>query len=149
MVRSRSAFSLVEVVLAVALFGLCSVALITALTHGAAGAARASEVQLASGIAARLMDRMVAPGYAGLVAFPRASGPLELPTLDGAAGSEALDADGIAYHAAYQLSLVRDGLVRVVLELTWDRAGTIGAREPGRFTVMRYVADPTRALAAR
>lgn len=148
MVR-RAGFSLMEIVLAVALFGGCAVALLTSLTHGAAGAARSSETQMASIVAARVMDRMLSAGYAGLVALPAADGVFGLPDPDSDAGVERLTADGVEYQARYMLSMVRDGLMRVVLVLTWERAGTIGAAEPGQLVVLRYVADPTRSLDAR
>jgi len=38
----RDGFSMMEIVLAVVLFAVCGVALLGAITHGAAGAARAS-----------------------------------------------------------------------------------------------------------
>lgn len=144
----RRGVSLIEIVLAVAVASGCGVAMVGSLTTGAATAARAGEAQLATVVAARLMDRMVAAGYDGLIGFPSAEGPLELPAVDGT-GVEPLVADGVEFRARYQLSLVRDGLVRVVVELSWERSGTLGAGAPGRLSVMRYVADPARALDAR
>lgn len=145
MVR-RGGFSLVEIALAVALFGGCAVALLGMMTQGAAGAARASEAQLATLIGARVMDRLLAAGHAGLSAAAVKEGPLELPALDGSGSAEALVADGVEYRASYRLVSPREDLVKVAITLRWQRAGTLGAKDAGTLALMRYVANPARAL---
>lgn len=147
MVR-RGGFSLVEIALAVALFGGCAVALLSMMTQASAGAARASEAQLATVIGARVMDRLLAAGFASLAKAPVKEGPLELPALDGGGTVEKLVADGIEYRATYQLASPREDLVKVAVTLTWQRAGTIGAKDPGTLALMRYVANPAKALDA-
>jgi type II secretory pathway pseudopilin PulG len=142
----RNGFSMVEIVLAVALFGGSAVALLSTLTQGAAGAARASEAQLATVLAARVMDRMLGAGYAGLNGASVREGNVELPALDGSGAAEQLVADGIEYRATYAIENPRDDLVKLAITLTWKRAGSIGAKEPGTMKLMRYVANPAKAL---
>lgn len=143
----RRGLSLVEVALAVALFSICGVALISMMTHGAATAARASESQLASLLASRVMDRMLANGYERLAAQVGQSGQLSLPGEDGQ--PEPLFADGLDFTAGFRITGRGAGLVALVVAVEWKRPGTIGARDNGTFSILRYVTDPARYLDAR
>lgn len=142
----RGGFSLVEIVIAVALFGGSAVALLSTLTQGAAGAARASEAQLATLLAARVMDRMLGAGYTALAGASVREGNIELPALDGTGSAEQLVADGIEYRATYAIENPREDLVKLGITLTWKRAGSIGAQSPGTMKLMRYVANPAKAI---
>jgi len=99
-------------------------------------------------MAARLLDRVLSAGYRGLSTQAGRTGPLEVTAPDGS-GVESLDSDGVRYQAALRVDALKVGLLRVLVQLTWIRPGTIGAAGAGQLTVMRYVSDPTLALAAR
>lgn len=149
MVRTsdRRGISLVEVTLAVALFSLCGVAMLSMMTHGVSTAARASEAQLATELASRVMDRLLANGYERLTAQLGQSGELDLPGPDGQ--PDPLTADGLDFTAGVRISARRPGLIALVVAVEWKRAGSIGAQENGTLSVLRYVADPARSLDAR
>jgi prepilin-type N-terminal cleavage/methylation domain-containing protein len=146
---SWRAFTLLEVLIAVLLLSLCAVAMIGALNQGAAGAARASEAQLASVLAARLVDRIVAMGYGFLSERAGTSAQVPLPLPTGAPGlaPEEPEADGLSYQAVFQVEERAPGLLRVSLLLAWRRPGTSSGQ--GSMTALRYVASPTLALEAR
>jgi len=81
---SKNGFSLVEILLAVALFSLIGVFLMSLISSGAQVGARASELRMATILASRVMDRLVASGYMGLKMAKKrhgAEGALDLRTL--------------------------------------------------------------------
>lgn len=157
--------SLVEVVVAVALVAGLGVSVMTLLSMGAQVGARASELQMATMVGTRVMDRMTAMGFDRLDRR-RTSAPmgvLDLATLgpsrhgDGwrpsrdpnrddrpepeSRESLVLVVDGFTYSASYELALSRPGLLRVAVSINWERIG-LTAAGPGTLDLVRYVADP-------
>jgi Tfp pilus assembly protein PilV len=62
-VYGRSGISMVEVLLAVALLASAGLCLLTLVSSGSQTGARAAETQMATQIAARVMDRFAGLGY--------------------------------------------------------------------------------------
>jgi prepilin-type N-terminal cleavage/methylation domain-containing protein len=165
----RNGFSLAEVVIAVALVAMLGLALMTLVSSGAQVGARAGEMQMATMVGARVIDRMVAVGHAMLERKARRNGPdgvLDLTSLDQQrpefrrrrdpnAGdvleaetreSRTLTIDGYEYSGRYMLVEAAPGLMRVSVMISWERYGLNGPRHPGTLEVVRYVADPLAGL---
>lgn len=143
----RAGLLLAEAGLAVALFSLCGVSLLGALTQGAATAARAGEMEMASVVAGRAVDRMLADGHDTLATLAGESGEVGFAGPDGQLDS--LACDGVDFNAQFQVDRLRPGLLALRIQVAWRRPGTIGAKEAGTFSVVRYVADPARSLDVR
>ena len=150
----RRGFSLVEVLVGTAILGAAGLAMLSMLSGGVEGTARAGEVQLASMMGARIVDRVVATGYATLATRVGRGSDLELAKIgepgDGAVGdAKLLVVDGIAFSGTYAIEKVDAGLLRVTVALTWQKHGAPGNRAPGSLTLMRYVADPAAGMSVR
>lgn len=139
-------FSLAEVLLAVALFAVVGVCVLTLLSGGARGTARASEMQVACVIGSRVMDRLIGAGYRGVRAQVNTDGVIDLaglrqPDDPVPSPSSGIIVDGFTYFAAAQIEEVAPGLLKIRLTLLWQRYGSPAPREPGTLSVVRYVAN--------
>lgn len=147
----RRAFSLVEVVLAVAIAGVLIVALLGLVRGGARTAAKAGEAQIAALVAGRVVDRLLTNDYRvlrGLVDRPE---ELELARLDlppdaeppaDPAERKRLVVDGVAFTARYGVEEDAPGLLKITVTVGWQHpAGT-----PGSLTAARLVANPAVGL---
>jgi hypothetical protein len=153
-VSRRAGLGLAEVCVGTALFAVFAVVLFELLSSGATGAARASELQLATTVGARVVDRLLADGYGALAPYAGQQGPIDLSKI----GEEseqpppapgALVLDGLTYTAQYRLEKVEDGLVQLVVTLTWTRYGITATKKDGKLTLIRFVSDPHAAESAR
>lgn len=150
--HERRAVSLLEVLLAVALFAVLGLAVHQLMSTAAEGAARGSELQLATVMGNRVIDRLISGGFANLLAIARrggegAAGDLDLSAIGEPGDEQAprpgeLVADGFAYSAGFKLEEAGTGLVRLRVSLKWQRVGSPQAREPGSLALVRYVGDP-------
>ena len=134
--RVVAGFSLVEVLVGVALFAMLGAGTIGVVTSGAKTAARAGEGELAALAGMRAMDDLVAEGYDRLLARAGTDRALALPPLDA----------GLACAARCRCVPVDRGLVRLTLSLAWRRADSDA---PGSLTLTRCVADAWAGLAVR
>lgn len=131
----RTAFSLTEVMVAVSLLALAGVAVLGAIVSSARGAADATEVQLATLLAAKVLDRSLAAGFERLSA--RASG--ETSPVD--TGNTVVD--GSSYRATLKIDVVSRGLLRLSVGVTWMREGAPPTADPeGSLSAFRYLSDP-------
>jgi hypothetical protein len=158
--RERGAFSFAEVIVALALFALAGLGLMTAMNGGAQVGARASEMRMATILGARVVDRLVATGYDRLhrqIAKGRSEGDLKLYQLAGRGAARAarrgrkfgLIADGFEYTGRFKLEDTSPGLIKLRITLIWQRYGLKTPEAPGQMELLRYVVDPTLAMAAR
>ena len=166
----RSGFSLVEILIAaVVLAGLGGV-LMGLISSNSQVSARAGELQMASLVGARVMDRLLALEYGGLKARLKAKGAdevLDLSTLppgdsspgdDGrtdpaaltgpaAVAANALLIDGFTFTARSHLVEPKPGLLAVQLTIAWQRFGTSTPKDPGQLSLTRLLSDPMSAMA--
>ena len=233
-VRARRGFSLIEIMLAVAILAGLGVGLMSMLSGNSQVGARATEMQMATIMGARVMDRMVALGYSrlkrreekdptgtvdlsqlgGRPRFGRGGrggrggapgggppdGPPDGPPGGGPDGppgggpdgpgfgggggpdsaggpegpwgrggrrggrggrdgggldplktpdAETLEVDGFRYSGTYSLAEgdpQNPGLIKVSLDLTWQRFGVNAPKTPGELHLLRYVGDPLAAM---
>lgn len=146
--RRRAAFGLVEVLVGLAVLGVLGGAILQLSSGGARSSARATELQLATVLAARCVDQLLSTGYARLAEQQDQEQPLDMRKLaPDAAGATALMADGFSYQGRVTIEKVRPGLIRLVVTFDWRRDGPAPAVDAGSLTVLRYVADPLRTLA--
>lgn len=148
----RGAFSLIETVLASALLALIAIAMLTASSSGVQTAARAGEMEVATLLAGKCIDRLKLRGFPALQASVGATVALDLATLgepgdgEAAAGPGALLADGIRYRATATVEEVHPGLLRLGVALRWERQGALATREPSETDFFCYLADPVLAM---
>lgn len=154
----RRGSTLVEALVAGAVFALVVVPVLAALRTGAAGSARGGEHQLAALVAGRLDAAVVRAGRAGLARMG-AGGAVELAALDrggplaltaapgSGAGAAALELDGVRFTAELALDEPLAGLMRARLAVAWVPAGTAGPAQ--RLELVRLVADPLLEPEAR
>ena len=149
---SRIGFSLVEIAVAVAILAALGIALFDVLGSGARYTAHASEDQLATVAAGRLMDRLVTAGFATLAAQAGAERPTALVDPGAAATPATTSAradDGLVFTGLYSIDLAQEGLLKLAVTVHWERPGNAGGPAGGRATLVRYVADPGAGLAVR
>jgi hypothetical protein len=150
----RAGIGLAEVAVAVGLFALVGVALFSMLSGGATATARAGEMELASTLGARVVDRLLADGYRALAPYAGRGGDIDLSRMGDAGDAPlpvpgALVLDGLAYRAKYRLQRAREGLLQLAVTLSWRRSGLTASRQDGSLTLIRFVADPQAAGSAR
>lgn len=143
--RRRTGLSLVEVLVAAGVLALLGIALMQLLSGGAESTARAGEAQLAANMTMRIVDRLVADGYDGLVPYVGKEGEIDLSKIgevsdELSSPGKSLVADGLVYTARYRCDAARTGLVKITVELVWNRHGGGTARTPGRLKLWRLVA---------
>lgn len=162
---NRRAFSLVEVLIAAVVMAGLGGALMTVISGNSQVSARAGEMQMASLVGSRVMDRLLALEYKGLRDRLKLKGPEEAidlaampvgdvaPGPDGASEAAAptdnqLVVDGFAFTAKSRLSEPKPGLLAVSLKVSWQRFGTTTTpKEPGQLSLVRLVGDPLSAMA--
>ena len=153
MVTRARGFSLVEVLVAVAVTALMGMPFLELIGNGAESTARAGESEVAALIAARMMDRFAGAGFDALAPKRGPERDLNMrqtgePTATTAARSVA-DVDGVLYSGRWRIEPVNDALLRVTVRILWRKSGRAGAAQPGMLEVMRYVADPLAGCRAR
>lgn len=140
--------------MALALLVVAGVVLMGLLSGGARGTQRASELQLATVMASRVVDRLVAEGYARLAGHAGSEGELDLAALEEPAEATAtttgpLLADGFTYRGSYAIEERAPGLLALRVTLSWSQADAPEGAEPVSMTLLRYVGDRNAALAVR
>jgi prepilin-type N-terminal cleavage/methylation domain-containing protein len=146
-VSERRGFTLTEVVLAVALLAVIAFAVLTASSSGVRTAARAGEMQLATVLAQRFVDRVQTAGYPALAARAGQESAVDLSFLGEPGDSPSavpggLAIDGTTFTARFGVASVRPGLIKIQVGLSWQRP----TGPPGEIKVFRYIADPLRTL---
>lgn len=149
----RAGISLVEVALASGLLAIVGLALMSMFRTGVQSTARAGEVQMASILAAKGMDALTSLEFKLLDRKTAGPVPMDLSQL-GEVGDAlppekaALLADGVLYRGTFEVEGVEPGLLRLKINLTWERQGA-GQKQPGTLTVIRLRADPIFAMGVR
>lgn len=149
----RRAYSLVEILAAVALVGVLVVVLLELIRGGARTAAKAGEAQIAAVLAGRIADRLLTNDYRTLRGLVDRGEDLELARLEEpgpgaaepapelAADPEArrrLVVDGATFTASYRVQEESPGLLSIGIEVQWKHP----ASTPGRLAATRLVANP-------
>jgi prepilin-type N-terminal cleavage/methylation domain-containing protein len=146
--RAAEGVTLVEVLVALAVFGLAGGALLSLTSTGVRGTQRAEEWHQATSLGSRLMDRLLADGYQALAPRAGQTGAFDLTALGESASegtSTELRVDGATFSAAYGVARRAPGLLAVDVTVSWDGAGAAPAR-PGRLCLLRYVGDPVACM---
>jgi type II secretory pathway pseudopilin PulG len=132
--------SLLEVLLAAALLAIVGVASFQLVSQAGRGAALASEHQMAVGLAARVVDRLLLTHYPDLEPLAGKSADLDVSTFDGgpASTSKALALDGVAYRARWRLDAVSQGLLKLTVTIAWVRQSAGGE---GQSPVVRLIGE--------
>lgn len=133
---TRRGFSLVEVLIAAVVMAGLGACLIGVIQGNSQVSARAGEMQMASMIGGRAMDRLLALEYQGLKA--RLAQTPE--------ATEQLAIDGFTFTATSKLTAPKPGLVAIRLAVSWQRFGATGPRDPGQLTLVRLICDPLAAM---
>lgn len=136
----RHAISLIEVVLAAALLAIVGVASFHLVSQAGREAAHASEHEMAVGLAARVVDRLLLTHYPDLEPLAGKSAELDLSTFDGgpASTSKALALDGVAYRARWRIDAVSAGLLKLTVRIMWVRQSAGG---DGHLEVVRLIGE--------
>jgi prepilin-type N-terminal cleavage/methylation domain-containing protein len=153
----RRAFTFVEVLVALAILSVAGLFLMATMNGGAEAGARASEMRMATALGARVMDRLVADGYERLKRRIKKDGPsgdlklaLTVPPWARKKDDDTrLVVDGYEYSGTYRFEEKDEGLIRLTIDLSWQRYGLVVPEQPGQLELVRFVADPTLALASR
>ena len=154
MSEARRGMSLTEVVVAVAILAVAGLGLLTMLRTSTRGGARASEIELATVLASRVVDRVLVNGYraiaqnAGRTAAVDLSG-LGVPADQPGTRPGELVVDGFTYACTAAFDEAQPGLMRVRVALTWTAYGVNAPSAAGSLAVLRYAGDPARAVALR
>lgn len=148
--HGRAGLSLLELVLAVALLALLTLSLLQLLSTGTRSAARGTEMQLATELAARLVDRLSADGFSGLLPVVGREVDVDLTGVLAdprtGSGQHSVVVDNLEYTARCRVAELRPGLLSLRVRVSWQRVDP-GRSAPGALEVVRYLADPEVALA--
>lgn len=146
--------TLTEILVGLAILSVLGLAVIGLLRGSARGTARVGENQLATNLAARVMDQFLFCGYRML--SQEAGKTAEIDFVKLGVTSEATSPsprevliDGFTIAGHYSVDLPDRGLARVLVTVTWRRAGQTAATRSGTFSLVRYVADPTVCMSVR
>lgn len=133
-------FTLVEVLVSLAVLGLILGGLMTMLRTGARVSNGAGELQMASAIGARILDRVVASGYSSLMGLDGRRVPLNLAGLYGTEEKEGVTVDGATYFCDLQVDQTDPGLLELRLVLRWGQLEN--RQKVGELSLTRYLVDP-------
>lgn len=145
--NDRRGFTVIEVLVAIALFSLATLFVMPVFRTGLRGTARASEFQLAACVAATSVDRVIFLGHARLAELA-VRGPadldLEIASLTPAAAEDArvADIDGITFRGRVRIELVEPGLLRLLFRVEWNRGGCARWKAEDSLAIVRYTSDP-------
>jgi prepilin-type N-terminal cleavage/methylation domain-containing protein len=153
MKHKQAAFTLVELLTAVAITAIATSLLTSLISGGARGAARTAQQETAILLGNRTMDNIVGLGFETL--SRKAGGvsgvdlrafldPADVPSVPGGP----LVIDSTAYAAHLEISAIAGGLMRLRLTLEWASASTAKGVAT-RLMISRFVADPRAALTFR
>jgi prepilin-type N-terminal cleavage/methylation domain-containing protein len=158
----RRAVTLVEVLIASAIIAVLGICLLNLMRGAERSTARAGELQLASIMACRIMDRLLGSGFESLDAegYKGTSGDLNLASLgsqseaasptDGTTNAQmGLLEDGFAFNGKYSLEPIQPGMVKLSVTLTWRRYGLNVPQDGANMTIVRYVTDPKAFVTTR
>ena len=132
----RRGCSLIEVMVAVGIFGMISLVTVSLFSRGRATGARAEEHQVAGMTAARIMQSLVAPGYARLSSFVGEETTLD-PAVVGIPAPLA---------ATYRITRIDEFLLEITVTVSVSQTG---CRSIKRLALRRLVADPLAGVSVR
>jgi type II secretory pathway pseudopilin PulG len=148
--RSRAGTSLIEVLVAVAVLAGLGMSVFDLISAGFSGSVRAEKNQAAPRVLARVIDNLVARGYAGM--SPAVGSSRDFSWSEGGdlvmEGAAAAAAPG-SISGSYRVDPAGPGLLRVAVTLRWTDPRSGQPQEAGSLAAFRYLADPALGMTAK
>jgi type II secretory pathway component PulJ len=139
--RRSSGLVLTEILVASAILALLSAGIFALVRNGASLATRATEDQMASLIAARVMDRIQAYDCRTLARRAKTEAPIDLSEFAIATRPDAAKGRGLVignsrYDGRFRVDFASPRLLRLLITISWRG---LKASTPAQIRVMRYV----------